>query len=77
MATLCHLTGVGAPALPGSFAETKQVAALQTLLGVAVGPEAGLLGPAWIHILRLLSELDFLQVIAGEKRLVDARVQSD
>jgi len=39
-----------------------QVAALETLVKVASGPEAGLLGSSWVIILRCLSLLEALQV---------------
>lgn len=39
-----------------------QVAALKTLVRVASGPEAGLLGSGWVTILRCLSLLEALQV---------------
>ena len=39
-----------------------QVAALETLVRVASGPEAGLLGSGWVTILRCLSLLEALQV---------------
>ncbi len=39
-----------------------QVAALETLVKVASGPEAGLLGSSWVIILRCLSLLEDLQV---------------
>lgn len=39
-----------------------QVAALATLIGIAAGPEAGLLGSGWPAVLRTLSSLHALQV---------------
>lgn len=51
-----------APAPPGSPAEAVQVAALSTLVGIAAGPEAGLLGSGWPAVLRTLSALHALQV---------------
>lgn len=55
--------GVAAPAQPGTPAEAKQVVALETLLQVASGPRAGLLGSSWVLLLRTLSELEALQVL--------------
>ncbi len=38
------------------------MAALSTLIGIAAGPEAGLLGSGWPAVLRTLSSLHALQV---------------
>ena len=44
----------------------SQVAALEMLVRVASGPDAGLLGSSWVTILRCLSLLEALQVqLAG------------
>jgi hypothetical protein len=43
-------------------AEAKQLAALQALLGLTAGPEAGLLGSSWLIVLRCVSALDALKV---------------
>jgi hypothetical protein len=42
--------------------EQKQLLALQSLLSLPLGPEAGLLGSSWVIILRVLSALDVLKV---------------
>ena len=46
-----------------------QVAALSTLVGIAGGPEAGLLGSAWVIVLRALSQLDLLQAVLTRRAL--------
>ena len=46
-----------------------QVAALAALVGIAGGPEAGLLGSAWVSVLRTLSQLDFLQAVLTRRAL--------
>ena len=46
----------------GSSAEAIQVAALAALVGLAAGPEAGLLGSGCPAVLRVLSNLHSLQV---------------
>jgi hypothetical protein len=43
-------------------AEAKQLAALQALLGLTAGPEAGFLGSSWLIVLRCVSALDALKV---------------
>lgn len=53
--------GVFDPAAVGSPAEAKQLAALQALLGLTAGPEAGFLGSSWVIILRCVSALDALK----------------
>ncbi|KAF6256772.1 hypothetical protein COO60DRAFT_1627056 [Scenedesmus sp. NREL 46B-D3] len=45
----------------GSVAEAKQLAALQALLGLTAGPEAGFLGSSWLIVLRCVSALDALK----------------
>jgi hypothetical protein len=45
-------------------AEAKQLAALQALLGLTAGPEAGFLGSSWLIVLRCVSALDALKVSA-------------
>ena len=46
-----------------------QVAALSTLVTIAGGPEAGLLGSAWVIVLRALSQLDLLQTVLTRRAL--------
>jgi hypothetical protein len=46
-----------------------QVAALVALVGIAGGPEAGLLGSAWVVVLRTLSQLDLLQAVLTRRAL--------
>lgn len=53
--------GVFDPAPMGSPAEGKQLAALQALLGLTSGPDAGFLGSSWVIILRCVSALDALR----------------
>lgn len=53
--------GVTAPAAPGTLDESKQVAALATLLSIAGGAEGALLGAGWYRVLRVLSGLQALQ----------------
>lgn len=53
--------GVFDPAAVGTPAEAKQLAALQALLGLTAGPEAGFLGSSWVIILRCVSALDALK----------------
>lgn len=50
------------PAQQGSAAEAKQLAALQTLVGIASRDDAGFLGTGWMTILRTFSQLDLLRV---------------
>lgn len=59
---VAQAAGVSEPAQPGTPAEAKQVVALETLLQVASGPRAGLLGSGWVLLLRTLSSLESLQV---------------
>ncbi len=59
---LAQAAGVSKPAQPGTPAEAKQVAALEALLQLAMGPRAGLLGSGWVLVLRTLSALQALQV---------------
>ena len=59
---LAEAAGVSQPAPPGTPAEAKQVAALEGLLQLAMGPRAGLLGSGWVLVLRTLSALEALQV---------------
>ena len=59
---LAQAAGVPQPAQPGTPAEAKQVAALEALLQLAMGPRAGLLGSGWVLVLRTLSALEALQV---------------
>ena len=59
---LGEAAGVSQPAHPGTPAEAKQVAALEGLLQLAIGPRAGLLGSGWVLVLRTLSALEALQV---------------
>lgn len=59
---LAEAAGVTHPAPPGTPAEAKQVAALEGLLQLAMGPRAGLLGSGWVLVLRTLSALEALQV---------------
>lgn len=59
---LAEAAGVSQPAAPGTPAEAKQVAALEGLLQLAMGPRAGLLGSGWVLVLRTLSALEALQV---------------
>ena len=59
---LAQAAGVSQPAQPGTPAEAKQVAALEALLQLAMGPRAGLLGSGWVLVLRTLSALEALQV---------------
>ncbi len=61
-AALAEATGVLEPAPVGSSAEAIQVAALAALVGLAAGPEAGLLGSGTPAVLRVLSNLHSLQV---------------
>ena len=61
---LALAAGVSKPAQPGTPAEAKQVAALEALLQLAMGPRAGLLGSGWVLVLRTLSALQALQVSA-------------
>ena len=61
---LAQAAGVSKPAQPGTPAEAKQVAALEALLQLAMGPRAGLLGSGWVLLLRTLSALQALQVSA-------------
>ncbi len=61
---LAQAAGVSKPAQPGTPAEAKQVAALEALLQLAMGPRAGLLGSGWVLVLRTLSALQALQVSA-------------
>ena len=61
---LAEAAGVSQPAPPGTPAEAKQVAALEALLQLAMGPRAGLLGSGWVLVLRTLSALEALQVCA-------------
>lgn len=58
---LAQAAGVSKPAQPGTPAEAKQVAALEALLQLAMGPRAGLLGSGWVLLLRTLSALQALQ----------------
>ncbi|DBA73285.1 hypothetical protein WJX77_003623 [Trebouxia sp. C0004] len=58
---LAQAAGVSKPAQPGTPAEAKQVAALEALLQLAMGPRAGLLGSGWVLVLRTLSALQALQ----------------
>ncbi|KAL0043362.1 hypothetical protein WJX79_002614 [Trebouxia sp. C0005] len=58
---LALAAGVSKPAQPGTPAEAKQVAALEALLQLAMGPRAGLLGSGWVLVLRTLSALQALQ----------------
>lgn len=58
---LAQAAGVSQPAQPGTPAEAKQVAALEALLQLAMGPRAGLLGSGWVLVLRTLSALEALQ----------------
>lgn len=46
----------------GTLAEAKQLSALQALLSLTSGPEAGFLGSSWVIILRCISALDALKV---------------
>lgn len=46
----------------GTLAEAKQLSALQSLLSLTSGPEAGFLGSSWVIILRAISALDALKV---------------
>lgn len=62
MGAVAQAAGVSEPAQPGTPAEAKQVVALETLLQVASGPRAGLLGSGWVLLLRTLSSLESLQV---------------
>jgi hypothetical protein len=48
--------------LAGTLAEAKQLSALQSLLSLTSGPEAGFLGSSWVIILRAISALDALKV---------------
>jgi hypothetical protein len=43
-------------------AEAKQLSALQALLSLTRGPEAGFLGSSWVIVLRCISGLDALKV---------------
>ena len=61
---LAQAAGVSKAAQPGTPAEAKQVAALEALLQLAMGPRAGLLGSGWVLVLRTLSALQALQVSA-------------
>ncbi|KAL3134912.1 hypothetical protein ABBQ32_007876 [Trebouxia sp. C0010 RCD-2024] len=58
---LAEAAGVSQPAPPGTPAEAKQVAALEALLQLAMGPRGGLLGSGWVLVLRTLSALEALQ----------------
>lgn len=62
---LAQAAGVSQPAQPGTPGEAKQVAALEALLQLAMGPRAGLLGSGWVVVLRTLSALEALQVSAA------------
>lgn len=46
----------------GTLSEAKQLSALQALLSLTSGPEAGFLGSSWVIILRAISALDALKV---------------
>lgn len=46
----------------GTLTEAKQLSALQSLLSLTSGPEAGFLGSSWVIILRAISALDALKV---------------
>jgi len=46
----------------GTLSEAKQLSALQALLSLTSGPEAGFLGSSWVIILRCISALDALKV---------------
>ena len=59
---LAAAAGVFAPAARGTLMEQKQLLALQSLLSLPLGPEAGMLGSSWVIILRVLSALDVLKV---------------
>lgn len=48
--------------LAGTLSEAKQLSALQALLTLTSGPEAGFLGSSWVIILRVISALDALKV---------------
>lgn len=48
----------------GTLSEAKQLSALQALLSLTSGPEAGFLGSSWVIILRCISALDALKVRA-------------
>lgn len=54
--------GVFSPAAAGSAEEGKQLAALQAVLSLTAGVEAGFLGSSWVIVLRCVSALDALKV---------------
>jgi hypothetical protein len=60
---MCCVCLVAASA--GTLSEAKQLSALQALLSLTSGPEAGFLGSSWVIILRAISALDALKVWRG------------